>query len=321
MERILITGGAGFIGSHLVDYFLKNYQEVVVVDNLSTGRIENLDLSNPFLQFYKEDIRDIDYDLWKDMLIDNGKIDFVFHLASVVGVNNVMDYPLETINVNIFGSRPLVECACLNNIPILFTSSSEIYGKNNGEFIKETDDRVLGDVKNRRWIYACTKTLEEFYLLVMYEKYNSPIIIARLFNTIGSRQIGDYGMVVPRFIKSALNDVNINVYGDGLQKRSFCDVRDTVEMLVRLSKSNRYGEVFNIGNSQEISIEDLAHLIKRITKSNSDISKVDYVSAYGSGFEDMKSRRPDITKIVNAINYKPQYSLEESIEYIVKNTL
>ena len=324
MGKILITGGAGFIGSHLVDHFLQIQQRVVVLDNLSTGRKANLDLTNPLLQFYNTDIRDTTYKLW-DNIFSKHNIEFIFHLASIVGVNNVMANPLQTIETNIFASKPLINCACDNGIPFLFTSSSEVYGKNNGEFINETDDRILGNVNNKRWVYACTKTLEEFYLLAMYKAYNFPVIITRLFNTIGPRQVGDYGMVVPRFIERALNNEPIEIYGTGNQKRSFCDIRDTIKILVSLSKNQKsHGQIFNVGNDQEISINDLAELVISLTGSTAGMEYINYERAYGDGFEDMQSRRPNIFKIKEFFKHKtnkciPLYELKDSIRYIIKN--
>ena len=312
--RALITGGAGFIGSHLAEELLRGKNSVTIIDNLSTGSIENIEhiKNDKLFEYYIDTIMNVK--LMKK-LIKN--CDVVYHLAAAVGVKYVIDNPLESIKTNVGGTEIVLECANkFGKKKTLMASTSEIYGKNMHGHVafKETDDRVLGPTTIPRWSYSCTKALDEFLALAYYREKKLPIIIARFFNTCGPRQTGRYGMVLPRFVRQALSGRPITVYGDGNQTRCFTYVGDVVKALVSLTHSRRaVGEIFNLGNPRSLSINELARKVKKITSSKSKIEHIPYEKAYEKGFEDMKHRQADITKIKNFINFRPTVGIDEII--------
>ncbi len=314
--KALITGGAGFIGSHLADELLSNNNEVVVLDNLSTGRYENIDhlLKNRNLEFVEGDILDISL---VDKLVE--KVDSIFHLAAAVGVDLIVKKPLESLTTNIKGSEIVLDAALRYRKKILITSTSEIYGKNVNGPLKEDDDRILGSPLKSRWSYSTAKAVDEMLAYIYWKEKRLPTIIVRLFNTVGPRQTGSYGMVMPRFISQALKNEAITVYGTGRQSRCFLHVKDAVSALTRMmDEPKAIGEVFNIGSQEEITIQQLAEEIIKSTKSSSRIEYIPYDKAYEEGFEDMQRRVPDTTKINKLIGFKPTCALREIIEDIVR---
>ncbi len=314
--KALITGGAGFIGSHLADELLSNNNEVVVLDNLSTGRYENIEhlLKNRNLEFVEGDILDISL---VDKLVE--KVDSIFHLAAAVGVDLIVKKPLESLTTNIKGSEIVLDAALRYRKKILITSTSEIYGKNVNGPLKEDDDRILGSPLKSRWSYSTAKAVDEMLAYIYWKEKRLPTIIVRLFNTVGPRQTGSYGMVMPRFISQALKNEAITVYGTGRQSRCFLHVKDAVSALTRMmDEPKAIGEVFNIGSQEEITIQQLAEEIIKSTKSSSKIEYIPYDKAYEEGFEDMQRRVPDTTKINKLIGFKPTCALREIIEDIVR---
>jgi len=313
--KYLITGGAGFIGSHLVDKILSEGSEVLVLDDLSTGKMKNIahHENNKMFRFEKGTI--LDYDLVNSLV---EKSDVVFHLAAAVGVNLIVGEPFKSLQTNITGSENVLKSCKENGKKVLVTSTSEIYGKNTSNELGEEDDRILGSPLKTRWSYSEAKAVEEILAHLYWKEFGLPTIIVRLFNTVGPRQVGDYGMVVPRFITKALNNQTIQVFGSGTQQRCFCHVSDVTNALFNLIKTpNAVGQVFNIGSKSETTIMDLALRIIELTNSSSDIELVDYSEAYESGFEDMMRRRPNISKIKNYINWEPTFGLDEIILDIV----
>ncbi|MFQ5912882.1 MAG: NAD-dependent epimerase/dehydratase family protein [Nitrospinota bacterium] len=313
--NILVTGGAGFIGSHLLEALLARGDRVTVLDNLSTGDLGNIEhlLGNPDLEFVEGSVTDAGL---TDRLV--GRSDQVYHLAAAVGVKLIMERPVETIETNVWGTEMVLRAAHAHMKKVLIASSSEVYGKNSSGPLKESDDRVLGSVMKHRWAYANTKTLDEFLALAYFQEKNLPVVIVRLFNTVGPRQTGAYGMVIPNFVQSALAGEPIRVFGDGRQSRCFCHVSDAVRGLMGLiDHPDALGEVFNIGNSLEISIEALARRIKELTGSPSEIVYVPYEEAYGEGFEDMKRRIPDLTKVRELIGFRPSIHLDRILPSII----
>ena len=311
----MITGGAGFIGSHLVDKILSEGSEVLVLDDLSTGKIKNIahHENNKMFRFEKGTI--LDYDLVNSLV---EKSDVVFHLAAAVGVNLIVGEPFKSLQTNITGSENVLKSCKENGKKVLVTSTSEIYGKNTSNELGEEDDRILGSPLKTRWSYSEAKAVEEILAHLYWKEFGLPTIIVRLFNTVGPRQVGDYGMVVPRFITKALSNQTIQVFGSGTQQRCFCHVSDVTNALFNLIKTpNAVGQVFNIGSKSETTIMDLALRIIELTNSSSDIELVDYSEAYESGFEDMMRRRPNISKIKNYINWEPTFGLDEIILDIV----
>ena len=316
-KNVLITGGAGFIGSHLAEKLLAQGKKVFVLDNLSTGRKENIAhlLSNKNFVFCKGDV------LNKRAVksITQG-VDEIYHLAAAVGVKNVMERPLESLIVNIKGTEVVLDAAEPKKTPVFIASSSEIYGKNTRTPFREDEDRLYGPVQNYRWGYAFSKSVDEFLALAYFREKGLPVRIARFFNTVGPRQTGAYGMVIPRFVKSALAGEDIVVYGNGLQTRSFGYVEDVVDAVVKImAHPKSLGDVYNIGSNEEISINELAKKIIALTGSRSKIVHIPYEEAYGEGYEDMMRRCPDISKIKNLIGYKPKYRLEETIKKIIEH--
>lgn len=313
--RVLITGGAGFIGSHLTEALLKANNEVIVLDNLSTGRYENIEhlLKNKNLEFVEGDILDINL---VDKLVE--KINSIFHLAAAVGVDLIVKKPLESLTTNIKGSEIVLDAALRYRKKILIASTSEIYGKNINGPLKEDDDRILGSPLKTRWSYSTAKAVDEMLAYIYWKEKKLPTIIVRLFNTVGPRQTGAYGMVVPRFVEQALRDKPITVYGTGKQSRCFLHVKDAVRALSKLiDELGAVGEVFNIGSQEEVTIDELAEEIIKITKSKSKIEYIPYEKAYEEGFEDMQRRIPDISKINKLIGFKPTFTLPEIIKDIV----
>ena len=315
----LITGGAGFIGSHLAEKLLENGEEVVVVDDLSTGRKDNIQhlLHNAGFSYHIDTIMNE-----KLMARLIKKCDCIYHLAAAVGVKYIIDNPLDSIKTNVEGTEIVLRLANeLGNKKVILASTSEIYGKDRpGKHIfKEDDNRVLGPTTISRWSYSCTKALDEFLALAYWKEKKLPIVIVRFFNTCGPRQTGRYGMVIPRFVKQALSDSPITVYDNGKQTRCFTDVVDAVKSVTLLSKNPKaVGEVFNIGNpANKITINALAKKIKAMTRSRSQIIYIAYEKAYDKGFEDMRRREPDITKIKELTHFSPQLSIDEMLSRII----
>lgn len=308
----LITGGAGFIGGHLSELLIKENHNVTVIDNLSTGDINNLSniANHANFSFIEDDILTTDK---LDDLIKN--CDFVYHLAAAVGVDLVVKEPAKTIETNVHGTEVVLKYITKYNKKALITSTSEVYGKSAKAEFSETDDLLIGPSTHSRWSYACSKLLDEFYAMAFYRSHKTPITIVRLFNTVGPRQTGHYGMVVPRFVESAINNKNVTVYGNGEQTRCFCHVFDTIRALYKLSTTEDVaGKVFNIGNTHSISILQLAEKIIAETNSKSSIELIPYSKAYEEGFEDMMHRKPNNSLIKETINWDTKLTLEDIIQ-------
>jgi len=317
--RILVTGGAGFIGSHLVEKLLGLGHEVSVLDDLSTGSSKNLEgiSGTASLEFYLGSV--LDEDLVTRLV---AKTDYIFHLAAAVGVFNIVQKPLQSLFINLKGTENVLSAADKFSVPILVASSSEVYGKNSSESLSESSDRILGNPLTMRWSYSEAKAIDESLAYAYHVEKSMEIRIARFFNTVGPRQLGAYGMVVPRFVSSALENSPITIYGDGQQSRCFAHVQDAVDALVKVAFSKEtIGRAVNIGNSTEISILKLAEFIKDRLKSSSDIVFLDYQAAYGDGFEDMQRRVPDVTLIKQLVGWEPQLSLENIVDDIAKAML
>jgi UDP-glucose 4-epimerase len=313
--RILITGGSGFIGSHLAEHLLARGDEVHLLDDLSTGSIENIALikNHPNLTYHIDTIRN--YRLTAE-LVD--MCDVVYHLAAAVGVKLIVESPVSTIETNIRGTDIILSLAAKKRKRVLITSTSEVYGKRNKVPFKEDDDLVLGPTNKGRWSYACSKAIDEFLAIAYWKEKRVPTVIARLFNTVGPRQTGRYGMVIPNFVQQALTGQDLTVYGDGSQTRCFTHVLDVVRALIRLAEqTNAVGEVYNIGSDQEITVLELAQKIKQMTKSDSRIVFIPYDQAYEEGFEDMMRRVPDISKVRDLIDYKPTVNLDGILTSII----
>jgi UDP-glucose 4-epimerase len=313
--RALITGGAGFIGSHLCERLLEEGYEVDVIDNLSTGRKKNIShlFADENFEFYQNTIMN---EWLLEDLINQSNV--VYHLAAAVGVKLIIDKPVETIDTNIRGTENVLKFANKARTKVLIASTSEVYGKLPHDLLGENDDRQYGPTTAHRWSYAASKAVDEFLALAYHKEYNLPIIIARLFNTVGPRQVGRYGMVLPNFVKQAVKNEPITIYGDGKQSRSFTYVGDCVNVLMGLMGSDKAaGQVYNIGNSEEISIEDLAERVKELSGSKSELKYIPYDEAYESGFEDMRRRCPDNSKIKKLLGYKPSLSLDELIQLTI----
>ena len=313
--RYLITGGAGFIGSHLAEYLLARGDRVILLDDLSTGSIENIrHLKNdPRMSYFLEPIENRHV---LTELVDEA--DVVFHLAAAVGVRLIIESPVHTIETNVNGTQLVLEAACKKRKPVFCASTSEVYGKNVNVPFTEDADLVLGATTKSRWSYAASKAVEEFLALSYWKEKRQPVVIGRLFNTVGPRQTGRYGMVLPNFVQQALDGRPITVFGNGSQSRCFCDVQDTVEALVRLMSTDRaVGEVVNIGSRQEVTIGDLALLVKKRTGSESPITIVPYEEAYEPGFEDMIRRVPSLEKLESLTGFLPRTSLPEIVERVV----
>ena len=313
--RVLITGGAGFVGSHLAEALLARGDEVFVIDDLSTGSIENIShlKTNPAFHYTIDTVAN---EPVLAELID--RCDTVVHLAAAVGVKLIVESPVRTIETNVHGTEVVLKIANKKKKLVLIASTSEVYGKSVNVPFQEDADLVLGPTTKHRWAYACSKMIDEFLALAYWKERKLPTVVARLFNTVGPRQTGQYGMVVPNFVRQALAGVPITVFGDGTQSRSFTYVGDVVKAMVALINEPRaVGQVFNIGNGQEITIAGLAEKIKAMTGSSSTIATIPYDQAYEAGFEDMPRRVPDIRKIRALIGYEPTVELDEILTRVI----
>lgn len=311
-RHILVTGGAGFIGSHLVDRLLAEGQRVVVVDDLSTGQLQNLagHRRDPRLQIITQRVS-----ACRALPNLAREARLIFHLAAAVGVELVVREPVRTMETNVVETETLLRAASAARAPVLLASTSEVYGKSRKAFFAEEDDLCIGPPHLGRWAYACSKLMDEFLALGHARQHGLPVIIARLFNTVGPRQTGRYGMVLPRFVQAAMAGQPLQVYGTGRQTRCFCHVRDTVEALWRLAHCPAaYGQVVNVGSTREIRILDLARLVKKLCHSESPVVRVPYAQAYAPGFEDMQRRRPRIRRLVQLTGFRPRIPLERAIE-------
>ena len=314
--KILVTGGAGFIGSHLVERLLKLGHEVSVLDDLSTGSRKNLEniSDKKALELIEGSI--LNRELVSKLVANN---DYVFHLAAAVGVFNIVQKPLQSLHINLTGTENVLSAADKFSVPVLIASSSEIYGKNTSDSLSENSDRILGNPLTLRWSYSEAKAIDESLAFAYHVEKSLEIRIARFFNTVGPRQVGAYGMVVPRFVSSALENSPITIYGNGEQSRCFIHVEDAIDALIGIAFSKEtIGRAINIGNSTEISILKLAQFIKSRLKSTSEIVFLGYQEAYGSGFEDMQRRVPDIGLITQLIGWEPNLTLENIVDDIAK---
>ena len=311
----LVTGGAGFIGSHLVERLLGANHRVTVLDDLSTGRMANLSgvADHERLQIVRDNVSS---ERTVEMAVAN--CDAVFHLASAVGVKLIVDQPVQTISTIIRGTETVLESSYRYNRPVLITSSSEVYGKGTRVPFDETDDVMMGPTAHTRWCYAYAKGIDEFLGLAYQRQFGLAVTIVRLFNTVGPRQVGMYGMVLPRFVEAALAGDPLQVYGDGQQSRCFCHVSDVVDALIKLmGTSAARGQVFNLGSNEEVTIEQLAQRVLKLTNSGSRIEHVSYEQAYGQRFDDLPRRVPKLDRIAAAIGFKPRFSLDQIIESVV----
>jgi len=313
--RTLITGGAGFIGSHLAERLLELGQEVFVIDNLWTGKLANLGSVQNHERFHLVVDTILNESVMNELIF---KVDHVYHLAAAVGVRNIMDHPVETLDINVKGTEVVLRLANRFKKKVFIASTSEIYGKHLNHSVSEDDNRIMGTVKKRRWAYACSKALDEFLALAYCDEKKLPVVVGRLFNTVGPRQTGQYGMVLPTFVQSALLGRPITVFGDGNQSRSFTHVYDVIDAVIKLmAEAGAEGDVFNVGNDREVTINELAQKVKEMTGSQSEIEHVPYEKAYGPGFEDMERRCPNIEKIRNLIGFEPTYDLEAIIQSVI----
>ncbi|MFB6356708.1 MAG: SDR family NAD(P)-dependent oxidoreductase [bacterium] len=313
--KALITGGAGFIGSHISEKLLARGDEVVVLDNLSTGRHENV--------YRLQD--DDQFNLIVDTIMNEERVkklvdqvDVIFHLAAAVGVQYIIDNPLESMEINSRGTENILHAANQDKTPVFLASTSEIYGKNEDIPFKESQDRVLGSIDITRWSYSCTKAFDEFLGLAFWRQKQLPVVIGRFFNTVGPRQTGRYGMVIPRFVNQALLGHPITIYGDGQQSRAFMDVDDTTDAVLGLMDGEQYGEFFNIGSEERVTIEELAEIIVDKVNSDSDLKFVPYDEAYEEGFEDMRHRVADTTKLKQAIDFTQKHDLDDTLDRIIE---
>ena len=312
--RALVTGGAGFIGSHLVDSLLADGYEVTVLDDLSTGAQANLRSGEHDVDFVEGSI--LDERLVNELMED---ADECWHMAASLGVKRILERPMESIATNVHGSEVVLNAATKFKKRILIASTSEVYGKANADKISEETDRVVGSPLTIRWIYSEAKALEESIAKILHDTQGLQVTIARLFNTVGPRQTGHYGMVIPRFVQSALKNEPINVYGDGSQSRVFCHVSDALRALRKLMQDERTaGQAFNVGGEGEVTIKALAEKVKHKSGSTSTINFIPYEEAYGQGFEDMQRRVPDTTKLRNHIGWKPEKTLDDIIDDVIQ---
>ena len=313
--RVLITGGAGFIGSHLAEALLAEGQPVVVIDNLSTGRIGNIAhlIDHPDFQFVNETIHN---ETVMDRLVS--ECDLIYHLAGAVGVELIIKDPVRTIETNLIGTETVLRLARRYRRRVLIASTSEVYGKSDDLPFREDSDRIMGPTIKSRWAYAESKAMDEFLALAYHKQFGLPMVICRFFNTVGLRQTGTYGMVIPRLVKQAVNDQPLTVHGDGQQTRCFCNVKDTVGAVIALSREPKaIGEIFNVGSRDEITILDLARRIVARASSRSDIKLIPYDQAYEAGFEDMRRRVPSIDKIAAAIGWQPAIALDQTLDEVI----
>jgi UDP-glucose 4-epimerase len=315
MTKALITGGAGFIGSHLAEYLLNLGQDVYIIDDLSTGSIYNIQhlKENPRFHYVIDTMM---HEPVLAELIDS--CDVVYHLAAAVGVRLIVESPIRTIETNTKGTELVLKWAAKKKKKVIIASTSEVYGKSTKIPFTETDDLLLGPSYKGRWSYACSKLLDEFLGLAYYREMGTPVLVARLFNTVGPRQTGQYGMVIPRFVKQALSGSHITVYDDGQMVRAFSYVGDIVGALEKLmAHPDTAGEIYNIGNPEPVTIENLARRVIELTGSKSTIEYVPYINAYTEGFEDIRERVPDITKVQKMIGFEPKVSLDEILRRVI----
>jgi len=312
----LITGGAGFIGSHLAETMLARGDSVFVLDNLSTGSMENI-VHLKGRSGFEYFIDSVENEGLLAELIDRS--DVVFHFAAAVGVKLIVEQPVRTIETNVHGTEVVLKHANKKKKLVVIASTSEVYGKSEDVPFREDSDLVLGPTPKHRWAYACSKAIDEFLALAYWKERQLPVIVVRFFNTVGPRQSGQYGMVIPNFVRQALAGEPITVFGDGTQSRSFTHVADVVQALIKLVKEPKaIGQVINIGNTGEISIMKLAELVREMSGSKSPIKLVPYDEAYESGFEDMPRRVPDLTKVTALIGYKPRFSLDDILSQVIE---
>lgn len=315
-QHHLITGGAGFIGSHLCERLLDDGHSVTALDDLSTGRRENIAhlVGRPGFQFVKESV---EHEQTVNVLM--ASCDRVYHLASAVGVQLIVDQPVRTIRTTIHGTEVVLEAANRYGRPVLITSSSEVYGKGTRVPFSEDDDVVMGPTLHSRWCYAYGKGIDEFLALAYHKESGLPAVVVRLFNTVGPRQIGMYGMVLPRFVAAALEGEPVTVFGDGRQTRCFCHVGDVVDAIVRLmDEPKAVGQVFNLGSDEEVSMNDLARRVIELTGSASTLQHISYEQAYGQKFDDLTRRVPDLTRINGSIGFRPRRGLDEIIRSVIR---
>jgi UDP-glucose 4-epimerase len=313
--RYLVTGGAGFIGSHLCELLLNQGHRVTAIDNLSTGRLDNIAHLRPLphFQFVRETILN-------SQVLDRltSESDIVIHLAAAVGVQLIVQDPVRTIQTNIMGTEAVLTAAYRYGCKVFIASTSEVYGKGVKVPFREEDDRLMGPTTRSRWAYATSKAVDEFLGLAYHLQFDLPVVIGRLFNTVGPRQTGRYGMVVPRFAQQALRGEPLTVYGDGSQSRCFCDVADTTRAIAQLAEHpGAVSQVFNVGSTEEITIRALAERVVALTGSRSQIILVPYEKAYAPGFEDMQRRVPSLDKIAALIGYRPRYSLDDTLQRVI----
>jgi UDP-glucose 4-epimerase len=314
-ETILITGGAGFIGSHLCELLVHQGYRVVAIDNLSTGKLANIEHLRPLpnFLFVRETITNL-------QVLDRltSEADVVIHLAAAVGVKLIVEDPVHTINTNIMGTDAVLTTANRYGCKVLIASTSEVYGKGVRVPFEEEDDCLMGATSHSRWAYATSKAIDEFMGLAYRRQFGLPVVVMRFFNTVGPRQTGQYGMVVPRFVRQALKGEPLTVFGDGEQSRCFGDVADVIDAATRLMEHpGAVGQVFNIGSTQEVTMNQLAQMVLSLTGSRSEIVYVPYAQAYAPGFEDMRRRVPSLEKIHRLIGYTPKYSLEQTLQRVI----
>lgn len=315
VQSNLITGGAGFIGSHLAEYLLEQGQRVTIVDDLTTGSLENIRhlRSRRELEFVNDTVLN-------RTLIDSltANSDRVYHLAAAVGVDLIVKHPARVIETNILGTETVLAVCAEYKVPVFIASTSEVYGKSDKMPFREDDDIVLGATSKSRWSYACSKAVDEFLALAYHQSRDLAAVVGRFFNTAGPRQTGQYGMVIPRFVEQALAGDPITVYGTGDQTRCFCHVRDVVEAVARLVETpEAYGRVFNLGSRKSISMNDLAARVKALTGSSSDIAHIPFEEAYVSGFEDIEAREPDTSRAYDAVGFTPKHTLDEILSDVI----
>jgi len=315
--RFLVTGGAGFIGSHLADRLISDNNSVVILDDISTGRLENLNRyqNNSNFEYIKGSV--LDQRILESTVND---VDYIFHLAAAVGVFNIVNQPLSSLVTNIRGTENVLEAANKRNTPVFLSSSSEVYGKNTSDTLKESDDRILGSPTTLRWSYSEAKAIDETLAFAYWTEKKLPTRIVRFFNTVGPRQVGAYGMVIPRFVSMALKNEPITIYGNGEQTRCFGHVYDVIDAVISVAFSDKtIGKVINIGNNFEISMNDLARKIIEETGSKSEVKYIPYSEAYGDGFEDMERRVPNIDLIKSLTGWQPKRDLTQIIKDVVED--
>lgn len=316
MAHALVTGGAGFIGSHLAEALIERGYRVTVLDDLSTGRRDNINglEDNPEFEFVLDTV--MDYDIVNKLVSQS---DIVFHMAAAVGVKYVIDNPLASLRVNTKGTENIFQAANRRKCKVVLASTSEVYGKNEKESLSEDDDRILGSTFISRWGYSCTKAFDEFLALAYWREKRLPIVILRFFNTCGPRQTGEYGMVIPRFVKAALLGHPLQVFGDGKQMRCFSCIDDIVEGTIALAEHpDARGQVFNLGSTESVTIKDLAKKIIAMTESSSNIEYIPYEQAYERGFEDLRRRVPSISKARDLVGFDPKVSLDELLRRVIE---